>query len=95
MSEVERISVCKERNTRIDIKKIVSMFLVRYFHYGHYAVDSMDMSYAGVVKILFRLFATTAVPIFFSINGYLSLEKNYSIEQILGKAKWHLFKLMF
>ncbi len=83
------------KSIRIDFLKTISIFLVCYFHYGHYIVDSTDMSFTGVVKILLRLLATTAVPIFFCINGYLSLEKNYSIEQILGKAKQLLGKLMF
>lgn len=85
----------EQRSSKLDFLKTVAMIGVCYCHYGHFGVNTMDGSLKGGIKIIIQLFACTAVPIFFCINGYLSLEKNYSNEKMLHKAGNLLIKMMF
>ena len=85
----------EKRSIKLDFLKTIAIIGVCYCHYGHFGVNTMDTSIKGGIKIIIQLFACTAVPIFFCINGYLSLEKNYSYKKVLHKARELLVKMMF
>ena len=84
----------KPRNIQLDFLKTVAIIEVCYCHYGTLCVDSTDLSMIGIIKILIRLFACTAVPVFFTVNGALMLNKNYTSTEILKRAGTLLRKII-
>lgn len=74
------------RNVQFDLLKTMAILQVCYCHYGTLYVDSTDLSVKGILKILIRLFACTAVPVFFMVNGALTLNRDYCLSEILKKA---------
>lgn len=75
------------RNLNMDILKTLAIIGVCYCHYGCFASDSTDFSLIGCIRIMLRMFSSCAVPLFFMVNGYFALKKEYSIGMCLEKIK--------
>lgn len=74
----------------LDILKIVSAFLVVFYHLGQldFGVNNLE-SYVPNGNYLIYTLTAMSIPIFFMVNGSLLLNKNYDIKNIL----WKIFKL--
>lgn len=84
--KVKSISSQKERIIYYDLIKILSAFMVCFYHLG-----MLDMGYSNnsiyipnLNKMIMN-FCSMSVPLFFMVNGALLLRKKYSLKEILYK----------
>ena len=83
-------NVKNERYYGIDILKIISAFLVVFYHLGSldFGVSNLE-NYVPNTNYVMYTFTAMSIPIFFMVNGSLLLNKNYALKSIL----WKIFKL--
>lgn len=77
----------KEREIGVDILKSLACFLVVVLHTAY--------STSSIVTEIFYYFGVVAIPIFFTVNGYLMLKKKLSLKYILTKIAKLLIFTMF
>jgi surface polysaccharide O-acyltransferase-like enzyme len=78
----------KKRYVYLDIIKIISAFMVVFYHMSR----KMDLgtfensSYSISFPQILMCFCSASIPLFFMVNGALILNKNYPVEKIYYKA---------
>ena len=74
----------------IDILKFLSAFMIIIYHFSEFGVfdygyETNSIYYPGLGKTLLGL-CSASVPLFFLINGFLTINKKYSLKKILFKV---------
>ena len=79
----------KEKDEKLDVLRVMSMFLVIIIHLANYYCRAYHVisipSYIGA--IIFNAIARVSVPIFFMISGALLLSKPYDAKKNIARIK--------
>lgn len=82
----------KEWNYGIDIMKILSAFMIVFYHFGHREYEFYNAAkYIPNINYIAQTLVAFSIPLFFMVNGALVLNKIYSKKSIYFK----IFKLAF
>lgn len=83
------ISVEKQHYYYLDIIKILSAFLVVFYHYSFYSLDygfSDGVAYYPNITRVIMSFAACSVPLFFMVNGALMFSRKRKWDDVYYKA---------
>ena len=78
------------RNYGIEIMKILSAFMVVFYHFGHRKYEFFEAcNYVPNINYILQTLVAFSIPLFFMVNGALLLNKTYKITRVfknqLGK----------
>ena len=74
------------RNYGIDIMKILSAFMVVFYHFGHRKYEFFEAcNYVPNINYILQTLVAFSIPLFFMVNGALLLNKTYDNLLILKK----------
>ncbi len=66
------------RNYGIDIMKILSAFMVVFYHFGHRKYEFFEAcNYVPNINYILQTLVAFSIPLFFMVNGALLLNKTY------------------
>ena len=76
-----------ERNLGLDLTKILAVFLIILYHLNlvDFGFVKGETYFPSFTKIIWTL-CTAGVPLFFIVNGALTIPKKYAIKKVLNKA---------
>lgn len=86
----------KERNYRYDVIKVLSTFMVCFYHLK--IIDMGHFSGEGFVPSVGRLltnFCAMSVPLFFMVNGAIMLQKSLTVKKVFLRAVKIIFLYFF
>ena len=93
MNQSNSLSIKKERNSSIELLRIIAMYMIVIYHYVLYNGFNLESAEFGIQKFAYQIFHTgqTGVDIFVLISGFFGYKSKANPKRVLNLILQALF----